>query len=161
MTNKDLPEKDFMGELRPTALIQFEVEKAIRSHAQMFENKNPDIRVKLKLPKNGTVLSEATSLVLFRIYQETLINVLKHAEANIIQVQLLIIEQHVKLEIWDNGKGFAPPANLLDLAQQGHLGLLAMQERAEAVGGTLEINAKTGMGTSLRVTVPVSPMTRA
>jgi len=152
--------RTFMGQLRPTALTKFGLERAIRSHAEMFEKNHPDIRLKLKLPKNGAMLSEATSLVLFRIYQESLINVLKHAQASIIQVQLMVNEQRVSLEIWDNGRGFEPPANLLDLAQQGHLGLLSMQERAEAVGGTLEINAKTGMGTSLRVTVPVSPVTQ-
>jgi signal transduction histidine kinase len=60
------------------------------------------------------------------------------------------------LVIQDNGTGFSPPTQWLELARQGHLGLVGMQERAEAVGGSLQIQARPGQGTTLYVTVPIS-----
>lgn len=61
----------------------------------------------------------------------------------------------VQLEIQDNGEGFDLPEQWLDLAQEGHLGILGMRERAEAVGGQLKIEASKGSGTHIWVMVPL------
>jgi signal transduction histidine kinase len=62
-------------------------------------------------------------------------------------------ERQVRLEIEDNGPGFSIPENWIDLVREGHLGLMGMRERAEAVGGQLEIRSKKGEGTTVVVTV--------
>jgi len=70
-------------------------------------------------------------------------------------VQLEKNEQRAQLAIWDNGQGFELPEDWLDLARGGHLGLLGMRERAEAIGGRLEIRSVVGNGTTVRVVAPL------
>jgi signal transduction histidine kinase len=63
----------------------------------------------------------------------------------------------VVLEIRDNGVGFAVPEDWIELARQGHLGLVGIQERAEAIGGQVGIQSRVGEGTSIQVTVSIVP----
>ena len=64
--------------------------------------------------------------------------------------------QHVFFEVHDNGKGFAEPVDWLTFARKGHLGVLGMKERAEAVGGTFQWTSQPGDGTAVQVVVPLS-----
>ncbi len=92
-------------------------------------------------------------LALFRIAQEALRNVEKHAQAKSATVELDFTEQDIRLSVTDDGGGFSPPRNVSDLARTGRLGLLGMKERAELVGGSFELLPSLGEGTRVVVKV--------
>ncbi len=90
-------------------------------------------------------------LVLFRIVQEALNNVAKHARARMVWVEL-DFSGGILLQVRDDGVGF-DPAVLPELARRGHLGLQQMRERVAALGGTMEVRSQPGKGTEIRVRV--------
>jgi PAS domain S-box-containing protein len=145
----------FCSELRPPTLVPFGLEKAILSHAESFQAKYPDTKLHLELMHDGKSLPEPVRLALFRIYQELLNNVIRHSRGSHVDVRLLLEDQQVFFEVQDNGCGFEVPSQWVDLARQGHLGLVGVQERAEAVGGKIEIQSAPGKGTLVRVIVPL------
>ena len=149
--------RTYAMELRPPMLSQFGLERTIRSHAEMFHEKHPTLQIQLELDQTGPRLDETTSLALFRIYQEALNNIIRHVQRPNTQVMVRMVknEQQVLLEIEDNGEGFTLPKLWIDLVHEGHLGLVGMRERAEAVGGQLEIQSRKGEGTRLVVCVPL------
>jgi signal transduction histidine kinase len=110
-----------------------------------FEPKGPQLPISPEL-----------ELALYRITQEALTNIRRHAHATRVMVELSFGFDVVKLEIVDDGKGFEEPLSLTDFAQHDHFGLLGIQERVWAVGGSLTIRSSLGQGTSLIVTIPVS-----
>jgi signal transduction histidine kinase len=144
------------GELRPPSLVPFGLEKAIRSHLENFEPAKANLKIHLHLMPDGERLSERIRLALFRIYQIALMNVVRHARANQVEIRLILEPELVVLEIQDDGRGFQVPSRWIDLARQGHLGLVGASERAEAVGGELKIDSRPGQGTKVRVSVPYS-----
>jgi PAS domain S-box-containing protein len=143
----------YAQELRPPALSQFGLKAAIRSHLGTFHKKHPGLAVHLMASQEGEQLSETVRVALYRIYQETLNNIAKHAQASQAWIRFYRNSKQVILEIQDNGIGFDLPENWLNLARQGHLGLVGMRERAEAIGGRMEIVSHPGEGTLTRVTI--------
>jgi len=99
-------------------------------------------------------LSEEAEQVLFRIVQEALRNVWRHAEATQAEVMVGFNKGKTKITVDDNGKGFSLPKMMGDLARDGKLGLAGMQERAQLIGGTLRVQSRLGKGTSITVEVP-------
>jgi PAS domain S-box-containing protein len=146
----------FCGELRPPALVPYGLETAIESHTDSFRSKYPQINLHRELMHDGQRLPEAVRLALFRIYQELLNNVVRHAEASDVWVRLNLNGARAELYVVDNGRGFRVPTSWVELARQGHLGLVGVQERAEAVGGNVKIESSPGKGTAVRVTVPLT-----
>lgn len=144
----------FCSELRPPTLVPFGLEKAIRSHAEAFQSRHPGLDIILDLSSDGHRLPEQIRMALFRIYQEMLNNVARHSGAGEVKVHFSLDDEHAWLEIEDNGSGFQVPTSWVELARQGHLGLVGAQERAEAVGSTLQVTSVTGEGTTVRVVVP-------
>lgn len=142
------------SDLRPPALAPFGLEKALRSHAESFQIEHPEFTLKLDLAPDGQSLAEPTRLVLYRIYQEALKNVLRHAEAKTIWVRYRIDERQAVLEIQDDGKGFHMPKRWVSLARRGHLGLVGAAERAESVGGYLDVESSPTSGTLIRAIIP-------
>lgn len=98
-------------------------------------------------------LGSAVELALFRITQEALHNVEKHAEATSATVQLAFMEGAVRLAIVDNGRGCSVPPHISELARSGKLGVLGMKERAELVGGSFDFSSVPGQGTRITVVV--------
>ncbi len=145
--------RSLSGELRPPTLFPYGLEKTIRSHAEQFRQEHPEIQVDLNLDQDHQYLPEQTRLALFRIYQNAMSNVVRHSQASHIDVRFRIEYGSVKLEIQDDGLGFNVPSRWISLVRQGHLGLAGMAERAEAIGGKLEVDSKPGKGTTVRVTV--------
>ena len=146
--------RSICGEFRPPALTPFGLEKAIRSHADSFQQANPDLIVQLDLMPDGQSLPERMRLALFRIYQHALNNVRRHAGATQVAVRLKLKPAQVILEIEDDGCGFKMPQRWVELARRGHLGLVGAAERAEAVGGCLKVISNPGHGTLIRTVVP-------
>jgi signal transduction histidine kinase len=97
-----------------------------------------------------TVLDTECSTALFRIFQEMMANVARHAEASEVQITLTVSRTSARLEVQDNGKGMAA-----DPASPG-LGLLGMQERATALGGRLELSSEFSRGTKVQAWIPLT-----
>ncbi len=95
-----------------------------------------------------------TELVMFRIAQEALRNVWKHSGASKAWITVEFDADKTVLTVKDNGKGFELPERLGDLAGTGRLGLAGMQERAQLIGGTLNIQSKPGKGATVTAEVP-------
>jgi len=96
-------------------------------------------------------LTGEVELVLYRIAQEALNNVIRHAEASDVTLHIAYEEERVELEVSDNGIGFQIPNSPTDFAPSGHFGLLGMHERAELIGAKLKIESALGGGTRLKV----------
>jgi PAS domain S-box-containing protein len=142
------------SEVRPPVLSGFGLSKAIQAHINQFKQQHPEMEVKLHLEPDGDKLPEQMLLALFRIYQECLNNIARHAQASKIEIRLNLDDEKVELEVSDNGVGFDTTGDFFALARRGHLGLIGMQERSEAIGGQLLIDSEPGKGTLVCVTAP-------
>jgi signal transduction histidine kinase len=150
---------EFARELRPTVLDDLGLGPALRSHGRSFTARS-GVRIKLSLPAGADAarLPPEIRTALFRVAQEALVNVSRHARAREVRVGLTRARGVVRLEVADDGDGF-------DVARAGrskrnqHLGLLGMQERMDMVGGRLEITSEEGAGTKVRAEVPVGRAT--
>jgi PAS domain S-box-containing protein len=141
-------------ELRPPTLAPFGLKIAIRSHAEHFQELHPELEMRLDLTSDGQTLPEHMRLALFRIYQQALNNAALHSGAKRVDVHFQLSMDRVVLEIKDDGHGFKRPQRWIELARKGHLGLVGAIERAEMIGGRLEIISAPGEGTTIRVVVP-------
>jgi PAS domain S-box-containing protein len=142
------------GELRPATLAPYGLEKAIREHASHFQKAHPEINVHLDLMNDGQQLPENARFALFRVYQNALSNVLRHAQAENLSILFKLDEEAAVLEIKDDGQGFQLPSRWVEFARKGHLGLVGTVERIKAIGGRINISSSPGKGTSIRVTIP-------
>lgn len=140
--------------LRPPALAPFGLAAAIRSYVEEFQQLYPHLTVNLDLTPDEQALPEHTRLVLYRILQEMLSNVARHADATQVLVRFVLSEDEVLLEIQDNGVGFEVPGRWIELARQGHLGLVGASERAAEINGRLIILSAPRQGTIVRVLAP-------
>jgi PAS domain S-box-containing protein len=147
--------RSLCNELRPPILVHFGLSKAIRSHAIEFRDQHPELQLHVDVIENSHDLPNDVSHTLYRIYQECLNNVLRHSHATEISVDLGITSDRAILEVQDNGVGFSIPEDWVELARQGHLGLVGMIERVEAVGGALHIESTPDGGTCIRAVVPL------
>ena len=100
-------------------------------------------------------LSREVELALYRIAQEALNNIVRHAHAKHANVQLAF-NKEIKLEVMDDGVGFSIPKSPTDFAPSGHFGLLGIRERADLIGAKLEVQSEAGHGTRLLVHLPFS-----
>ena len=96
-------------------------------------------------------LPDAARIATFRIVQEALNNVLKHAKAGEVIVTLAFGDETVKIFVYDNGAGFAVPERINSFAAAGKLGLTGIQERVRSLDGALDIKSQPGSGTLLSV----------
>ena len=101
-------------------------------------------------------LPETIEIALYRITQEALTNMRKHARAGWVRIGLWREEEVVRLVVSDDGKGFDPAAPPLERGPGERVGLVGMQERVGTLGGTLEIDSRPGAGTSVTATVPLT-----
>jgi signal transduction histidine kinase len=121
---------------------------------QEFHDKHPGIQVKLWLSHDRQSLPETMRLVLFRVLQEAVANVARHAQATEIQIRFTFDAEEARLEVSDNGKGFVVPADWMSVVREGHYGLAGMSERVTAAGGLVSVESTPGSSTTIRVTIP-------
>lgn len=140
------------NELRPPMLDTFGLSKAIRSHAEELRKRNPGLQLSLEL-EEVTQINDEVRLALYRIFQEILNNIIRHASATEVSIRLAVEAQHIVLRVQDNGVGFELPGDWLSLARQGHLGLVGIKERVDAIGAALEIISSPDSGTMVQVTL--------
>jgi two-component system, NarL family, sensor histidine kinase DegS len=145
--------RHFSQELRPSILDDLGLNPAVKWLASNL-TQNYGIPVDTQITGNQHQLDPQTELMLFRVTQEALNNVRKHARASWVVIRIDYRETTLKLSIVDDGVGFISPEKLADLAGKGKLGLLGMQERVELLGGRFTIASEPGKGTSLIIEVP-------
>jgi PAS domain S-box-containing protein len=146
--------RDIVGELRPPTIANLGLERAIRSHVDRLQEQHPNLELKLHLTRDGQTLPPHTRLAFFRIYQQCMSNILRHAQASQVVIAFHVNENEATLDIWDNGKGFTLPTKWVDLLREGHYGLAGIAERVEALGGALKVETKPGAGTLVHVSAP-------
>jgi len=135
-------------ELRPSALDDLGLVPAIERLAQSFGENGISVDVETQIGSER--LPEAVETTLYRIVQEAVTNVAKHADATNLSITLTRKASSVVAIVEDDGKGFDPGATRPDA-----LGLAGMRERLALVGGTLRIEAAEGFGTTIAAEVPV------
>ena len=135
-------------ELRPKALDDFGLVPAIERLVETFREQT-GIEVDLEPRLGETRLPAEVETTLYRITQEALTNVVKHAQARHVSIVLTRRNGAVAAVIEDDGRGF-------DEAGSNGLGLLGMHERVGLVGGRLEVESSSGSGTTLSIEVPVT-----
>lgn len=153
-TVRDL--RGMINELRPPSLIRFGLARAIQFHADDMAEKRGNLTIHLNLVEDGLRLPEQTRLGLFRIYQESLNNVIRHAQADSVWVYLGIEGEEMVLEVRDNGRGFVANPDLTMQTMDGHFGMAGMKERAEAIGGIFTLTSQPGQGTTVCVRCPLA-----
>jgi PAS domain S-box-containing protein len=137
--------------LRPPELEDAGLVAALHSYARSLQEGH-GLAVHLDLEPVDAYLTPDGRLVVYRVVQEALNNVARHAEADEARVRLTQREGHIIGEVRDWGRGFSPE-RVRD--QGGGLGLLGMQERAVMIGGRVSVDARPGGGTSVVIRVPV------
>lgn len=147
--------RDISRMLRPPTLSPFGLEKTIRSYTDQFKDQHPGVEIRLDLQPDAQDLPETVRLVLFRIFQNALSNIARHANAERVDVVFSYDDTLVTLEIQDDGQGFDFQGRYIEMVRQGHLGLAGSNERAEAIGGRLEVISQPEQGTIVRVTAPI------
>ena len=138
--------RDVAGALRPLALDDYGLAVTLKSYGEQFAARS-GIGVTVVAKQRVPRLQQDAEMALFRIGQEALTNVLKHAKAGMVRMTLAVDAQSVSLTIADDGCGFDAPS-ALNHRTRG-LGLLIMQERLRAVDGSLRIESQPGAGTSV------------
>ena len=142
----------FARELRPTLLDDLGLIPALQSYMKSF-TKDSGVRVSLKAFASVEKVDGDRRTVLYRVVQEALTNVARHAKASRAEVGIREENDVIRMEIKDNGKGFdadGPP----DPRKTTRLGLLGMRERVEMVGGTFCVESAPGRHTTIRVEIP-------
>ncbi|MRR31992.1 GAF domain-containing protein [bacterium] len=137
-------------ELRPGMLDDLGLAASIEWQARDFK-KRTGIACKVSVPVEDLTLGRAQSLAIFRIFQEALTNVSRHANAQHVEVNLSATSEMVTLQVHDDGRGI----NRQEIAGLNSLGLLGMRERAHGLGGNFEIRGVPGDGTIVTVTIPI------
>ena len=132
-------------ELRPGALAEEGLAAALRKQAAALSSRT-GLRVAVEGQEERLDVTPATEEHLYRLALEALNNTVKHAHARTATITLTVADERIELAVNDDGVGFATSRE-----HPGHLGLRPMQERASAVGGTLEVHSQTGRGTTVRL----------
>ncbi len=142
-------------DLRPLILDDLGIVPALRTLVRSAREGGGAVpQARFQVSGAQATLTPEQELALYRITQETLNNVRRHARASDVEVSLTYLPHAVSLDITDNGAGFRMPASIAELAQSGHFGLMSIQERAWAAGGDLAIDTQPGHGTHLSVIIP-------
>ncbi|WP_156826917.1 PAS domain-containing sensor histidine kinase [Geopsychrobacter electrodiphilus] len=138
--------------LRPVILDDLGLVSALKWHLEQFANRHPEVETSFCGTEQKISMSHEKEIACYRICQEALNNVAKHAEASLVDVELQLDEGLLRLSIRDNGVGF--DGDEVRCTQDGWgLGLLGMRERAAAVGGDMHIESTQGQGTLIEVTL--------
>ena len=146
----------YAQQLRPAILDDLGLAAALEWMADDLAKAGIEVVANIEKAELG--LSREVELVLFRIAQEALSNVRKHAEASKVVIRLEPVEGKIGMVIADDGKGFETPKRLSDLSSTGKLGIVGMQERAHLLGGTLNIQSEPGKGTTVVIDIPIRPV---
>jgi signal transduction histidine kinase len=135
--------------LRPQVLDDVGLAGALKWQARDFQTRT-GVRCNVSLPDGDIALERDQATAVFRIFQEVLTNVARHAKATRVDTDLHLDDAHLTLRIADNGRGIAQS----EIQSQASLGLLGIRERALLFSGHVEIKGAKNKGTAVTVTIP-------
>ncbi len=142
--------KRLSAELRPGLLDDLGIVAAIEWQADEFRNAT-GIKCEMDLDKQIPKLDEESAIIIFRIFQEAMTNVARHAKATQVKVVFKRIENHLVLEVSDNGQGIKAE----EIDKQTSFGIVGIKERVRQLGSTVSFKTKRGKGTTVRVLIPM------
>jgi signal transduction histidine kinase len=148
----------FARELRPAALDELGLIPALHAYSKSLSARKK-LKIQLTAFDGVEALGSAKRTVLFRVAQEALTNVARHAHATKVGLSITKIPIGIRMEISDNGKSFHVGAALM-AKNPKRLGLIGMKERVEMIGGRLTIESAPGKGTTVRADVPLNERIR-
>ena len=140
------------SELRPSILDDLGLLAAIEWQVGEFQ-KRTGIRCSVRSGIDGVELGADISAALFRVVQEALTNVVRHAAASSVKIELSTDGRDFHLSFADDGKGTTAE----QLSDMGSLGIVGMKERISRVGGEFKIQSQPGQGTRIDISLPIKP----
>jgi signal transduction histidine kinase len=144
----------FARQLRPTLLDDLGLIPALQSHLKTYIQRT-GLAVVFKSTKAVERLNSTRRTVIYRVAQEALTNIARHAHASRVVLTIGQAPNGITMEIRDNGRAFAVE-KVLQATRNRHLGLIGMRERVEMTGGKFSIESARGRGTSVRAVVPLN-----
>ncbi|MEW6113148.1 MAG: sensor histidine kinase, partial [Thermodesulfobacteriota bacterium] len=154
---KDLVEhvRDLSYALRPSTLDSYGLVATLSQYCTDYSKMN---KIKVNFFPSGmekVTLDFDSEINLFRLAQEALTNVKKHANARVVTIKLQALQPYITLSVEDNGTGFDVPGEAARKMGQKKMGLWSMEQRATLLGGRLSIQSKPGKGTRVFVKIPL------
>ena len=143
--------RQVVEELRPSLLDHFGLPTAVRAYVESTCAKE-GLTVQVNFEHSCESMSKDTAIALFRVVQEGLSNIIRHAHAKTVKLELHGDERHCTLTLTDDGRGFDAQSPEFRWSH----GLMGMRQRAEGLAGRLDIQSRVGVGTTLSVEVPLS-----
>jgi PAS domain S-box-containing protein len=140
-----------LTELRLGILDDYGLLEALDWHGRQFAA-NTGIQVTISTNESEIKLSEPIAICLFRVYQEALTNISKHAHADKAIVSINISDETIFMKISDNGKGFDDHSEI----KRASFGILGMKERVHSVKGNFDLSSEHGTGTKVSITIPLT-----
>ena len=145
--------RKIVTDLRPSILDDLGLAAAVRWQATEFQ-KHTGVPIEVEAPDTDGKVQRDTALALFRIFQETLTNVARHAKATRVWVDLAVSEERYVLQVRDDGAGMSEK----DRVKPTSHGLRGMRERAQQFGGDVSVSSQPGRGTTLVASMPAPPL---
>lgn len=145
----------FTRDLRPPLLEELGLPRTLELLGDRTGQETP-MDVTVTIEGEPRQLLPEIELGLYRLAQESLSNVRRHAHATRVEIKLTYGEDAVKLEIADNGVGFEAPESMAELVRSGRLGLMGIYERARLFGGKATITSSPGQGTRVTIVIPLT-----
>ena len=142
---------NIIRQLRPGSLDNLGLSETIKDEMNKWQTQHPTLKVNLAIKGNIDLLGEGVNINVYRIIQEAMNNVVKHAKAEGIKISLLKTKDTLKIECVDDGKGF----DLKILKKTKQFGLMGIKERAQALNGKLDIKSIEKKGTHLTIVIPI------
>lgn len=139
------------ADLRPGALDNLGLVAAMEEHAATLLGRL-GISYSFTLPKQEVELDDLRATAIFRIFQESLTNIVRHATAETVEIQFALTPEELAISIRDDGCGIIPERS----QRPQSYGILGMQERAKQLGGELSVSGIPGHGTTVRLNLPLS-----
>jgi signal transduction histidine kinase len=143
--------KRISSKLRPTILDDLGLTAAIEWQAQEFQD-HIGINCEVSIGTEDLVLDKDRATTIFRVFQETLTNITRHANATKVNVRLKMKAEKLLLKVVDDGEGITKE----QILSPKSFGLIGMRERTRHFGGQVKINGIAGKGTTLEITMPLT-----
>ena len=142
-----------ISDLRPSHLDDLGLSATIRWYAGRIQE-HTSLMIRVDIMGTEPAMDEAARITMFRIIQESLNNIIKHAQASHVQIDLEFQDQDARILVRDNGVGFDPDAVNIRHSNRPSLGLAGMEERAALLGGTVQVHSRPGYGTEVEAAIP-------
>ncbi len=149
--------RDICFDLRPPALDATGLQSAVVSLVESYHSQGVlfiDFKVVGESIING--IPEDVAICLYRVLQESLLNITKHAQTKIASIRLNATEEQIIMEVQDGGTGFTVPVRIYELVGEGHFGLMGAQEFLDTVNGEFLIDSSPGKGATIKAVIPLA-----